>query len=220
MAQVRQLDCYGKLRKGDNKFIPFLYPGQYVDVETELAYNRFRYYDAEVGNYISKDPIGLAGGKSLYSYCSDNNKCVDIFGLSPWDVGKFGEWFDKASPQDILDNKSAVESALRGAGGRHEHFPVSMAAKARELGFTHSELSIMSDETTKIQFENVLDSKGQIIDAGRHPSPEIGDKPRIYNSRASRYFHAGLADELALATTKEEAKAIIAKHNAAHLRYH
>ncbi|MBO9618800.1 MAG: hypothetical protein J7539_07145 [Niabella sp.] len=28
----------------------------------------FRYYDRESGNYISQDPIGLAGGFKLYSY--------------------------------------------------------------------------------------------------------------------------------------------------------
>jgi uncharacterized protein RhaS with RHS repeats len=37
----RQIDCYGRLRNGDNNFVPFFYPGQYVDEETGLAYNRF-----------------------------------------------------------------------------------------------------------------------------------------------------------------------------------
>ncbi|RIY35302.1 hypothetical protein CKY20_10920 [Capnocytophaga canis] len=60
----RELDIYGKVRKlqGDKWFIPFLYQGQYYDVETELAYNRFRYYDCNTGSYISQDPIRLAGG--------------------------------------------------------------------------------------------------------------------------------------------------------------
>ena len=80
---MRQLDCYGKLRKGDNKFIPFLYPGQYVDVETELAYNRFRYYDAESGFYISQDPIRLGGNNpNFYAYVHNSNSFVDVFGLA------------------------------------------------------------------------------------------------------------------------------------------
>ena len=29
--------------------IPFLFQGQYYDHETELAYNRFRYYSPELG---------------------------------------------------------------------------------------------------------------------------------------------------------------------------
>ena len=36
--------------------------GQYYDDESELHYNRFRYYSPETGQYISHDPIGLLGG--------------------------------------------------------------------------------------------------------------------------------------------------------------
>ncbi|WP_182859296.1 RHS repeat-associated core domain-containing protein [Capnocytophaga canis] len=87
----RELDIYGRIRKeftsDDVKdrrsgFIPFLYAGQYYDKETELAYNRFRYYDPNSALYISQDPIGLAGNNpTLYGYVFDNNVEVDIFGL-------------------------------------------------------------------------------------------------------------------------------------------
>ena len=87
----RQLDIYGRVRKeykhnslGDDvrPFIPFLYQGQYYDFETNLAYNRFRYYSPETGAYISQDPIGLAGeNPTLYGYVKDSNWGIDIFGL-------------------------------------------------------------------------------------------------------------------------------------------
>ena len=32
--------------------IPFLFQGQYYDEEIKLAYNRFRYYDPQMGRYI------------------------------------------------------------------------------------------------------------------------------------------------------------------------
>lgn len=78
-----QLDSCGKVRmlKGDEGSCPFKYQGQYEDVETGLYYNRFRYYDAEEGFYISQDPIGLLGGTSLYKYVIDTNIWVDLFGL-------------------------------------------------------------------------------------------------------------------------------------------
>ncbi|WP_409161756.1 RHS repeat-associated core domain-containing protein, partial [Pectobacterium sp. B2J-2] len=38
------------------------YQGQLFDAETGLYYNRHRYYDAESGQYLSPDPIGLGGG--------------------------------------------------------------------------------------------------------------------------------------------------------------
>ena len=55
-------------------FIPFLYQGQYYDVETKLAYNRYRYYSPETGAYISQDPIRLNGNNpNLYAYVEDSN---------------------------------------------------------------------------------------------------------------------------------------------------
>ncbi len=83
LVWARELDIYGRVRKlkGDKDFCNFLYQGQYYDKETELAYNRFRYYDPNTGTYISQDPIGLAGGLSFYAYVHDVNGWVDIFGL-------------------------------------------------------------------------------------------------------------------------------------------
>ena len=73
-----------KKRKNSNNssFIPFKYQGQYEDVETGLYYNRFRYYEPNKGTYISQDPIRLASNSvNLYSYISDSNSWLDIFGL-------------------------------------------------------------------------------------------------------------------------------------------
>ena len=77
-------DIYGNVRNlhGSRKFIPFRQLGQYEDEETGLYYNRFRYYDPRIGNYISQDPIRLAGNNpTLYGYVGDLNKRTDIFGL-------------------------------------------------------------------------------------------------------------------------------------------
>jgi RHS repeat-associated protein len=60
---------------------PFRYQGQYEDSETGLYYNRFRYYDADMGGYLSQDPIGLDGGRAFYSYVKDVNYFVDRLGL-------------------------------------------------------------------------------------------------------------------------------------------
>ena len=77
-------DIYGNLRNlhGSRQFIPFRQLGQYEDEETGLYYNRFRYYDPKIGNYISQDPIRLAGNNpTLYGYVGDLNKWADVFGL-------------------------------------------------------------------------------------------------------------------------------------------
>jgi RHS repeat-associated protein len=67
---------------GEKDFCPYLYQGQSVDIETGLAYNRFRYYDNESGSYLSQDPIGLNGGDNLYGYVKDTNCWIDGFGLN------------------------------------------------------------------------------------------------------------------------------------------
>ena len=35
---------------------PIRFQGQYIDEETGLHYNRFRYYDPDVGMFTSRDP--------------------------------------------------------------------------------------------------------------------------------------------------------------------
>ncbi len=87
-------DIYGNVRNlhGSRKFIPFRQLGQYEDNETELYYNRFRYYASRLGNYISQDPIRLAGNNpTLYGYVKEPNSWVDVLGLQgvgvPFQVG-------------------------------------------------------------------------------------------------------------------------------------
>ncbi|MFP1787779.1 RHS repeat-associated core domain-containing protein, partial [Lonsdalea quercina] len=57
------------------------YQGQIYDAETGLYYNRHRYYDADSGQYISPDPIGLAGGLRPQGYVHNPLEWVDPLGL-------------------------------------------------------------------------------------------------------------------------------------------
>ncbi|WP_088825471.1 RHS repeat-associated core domain-containing protein [Listeria goaensis] len=83
------LDIYGRVQafEGERDFVPFRFPGQYEDAETELYYNRFRYYDPEQGNYTQVDPIGLAGGNpTLYGYVQNSIIQLDLLGLKLKDL--------------------------------------------------------------------------------------------------------------------------------------
>ncbi|WP_207513596.1 RHS repeat-associated core domain-containing protein [Longitalea luteola] len=98
------LDIYGRIRTlhGKNSSLPFRFPGQYEDVETGLYYNRFRYYDPQMGTYISQDPIGLLGGSMLYAYVPDVNSEVDILGLAGTGRGWLNwakKWHDKRADE-------------------------------------------------------------------------------------------------------------------------
>nr|WP_264080340.1 RHS repeat-associated core domain-containing protein [Taylorella equigenitalis] len=60
------------------------FQGQYFDAESELHYNTFRYYDPEIGRFISLDPIGLWGGLNNYQYAPNPVEWVDPWGLENW----------------------------------------------------------------------------------------------------------------------------------------
>ena len=58
------------------------FQGQQVDEESGLHYNRHRYYDPDTGRFISKDPIGLAGGINVYQYAPNPIRWIDPLGLA------------------------------------------------------------------------------------------------------------------------------------------
>ncbi|UXN02613.1 RHS repeat-associated core domain-containing protein [Bartonella sp. HY406] len=61
---------------------PIRFQGQWEDVENGLYYNRYRYYDPLAAQYISPDPIGLAGGLRPNGYVHNPNTWIDPWGLA------------------------------------------------------------------------------------------------------------------------------------------
>lgn len=60
---------------------PIRFQGQYLDEETGLRYNRYRYYDADTARYLTQDPIGLNGGENFYRYAPNPTGWMDPLGL-------------------------------------------------------------------------------------------------------------------------------------------
>jgi RHS repeat-associated protein len=56
------------------------FQGQYLDRQTGLHYNTFRYYDPDTGRFLCQDPIGLAGGINLYQYAPNAISWIDPWG--------------------------------------------------------------------------------------------------------------------------------------------
>ena len=68
-----EYNAFGKLISSTGEKLPFRYTGKMFDDATGLQWNINRWYDADVGRWISEDPIGfIAGDTNLYRYCGLN----------------------------------------------------------------------------------------------------------------------------------------------------
>ncbi|MDG3064637.1 DUF6531 domain-containing protein [Thauera mechernichensis] len=74
-------------------------PGQYLDAETGLHFNRARYYDPEQGQYLSPDPLGTPDGPNPYAYVAYNPlRFIDPDGLILFAFDGTGNSDDRNDP--------------------------------------------------------------------------------------------------------------------------
>jgi RHS repeat-associated protein len=76
-------DEYGDIPQEQLRQQNLRFQGQYFDRDTGLHYNTLRYYDPDIGRFISPDPIGLGGGLNLGSYAPNPISWIDPWGLAP-----------------------------------------------------------------------------------------------------------------------------------------
>ncbi|MBI5492888.1 MAG: RHS repeat-associated core domain-containing protein [Deltaproteobacteria bacterium] len=96
--------AYGLTTKtGDIVNNNFRFTGREFDPEIGIYYYRARYYDPGTGRFITKDPIGFAGGVNLYLYTGNNpvNR-IDPLGL---------DWID-----DLADFSAGMGDTLTFGG--------------------------------------------------------------------------------------------------------
>jgi RHS repeat-associated protein len=68
-------DSYGNVIAESSSAVKtrYKYTGREFDQETEMQYNRARYYDAAIGRFLSEDPLGfVAGDINLFRYVGNN----------------------------------------------------------------------------------------------------------------------------------------------------
>ncbi|ENA0608834.1 DUF4150 domain-containing protein [Enterobacter bugandensis] len=109
------------------------FAGQYEDAESGLYYNRFRYYDCETGQYLSADPIGLAGGLNLYGYVKNPLTCIDPLGLAGCDLTGNNWKFNSQKDVDLRGTgktyRDALDKAFQRTGIPREQFEVTKWGK-------------------------------------------------------------------------------------------
>jgi RHS repeat-associated protein len=207
-------DIYGKLRnlQGDGQFVPFRQLGQYEDGELDgLYYNRFRYYDCTIGNYISQDPLKHWGGLNLYSFVKDSNQYIDIFGWE--DI-----WFralnqnDMTSldsdgniiPKDPTATRTAYDHVLNGSTDGYGDQYISLTKErkfaekwAKKSGTDVVEIDLDKVSNTKLDLNTPEGRKIHLGDVSNNPTEELR-KVNKYAKGAKELLVEGEIDKNAI----------------------
>jgi RHS repeat-associated protein len=103
----------GRRRKIES---PFRLLGHYADEETGLSGTRYRWFDAEIGRWLTPDPLGIEGGWELFGFDGCPTGDVDPLGLSA-----------KHQKKNITvkhnSRKAAKEAAAHAHGGKPRPTP-------------------------------------------------------------------------------------------------
>jgi RHS repeat-associated protein len=102
-------DVFGRILDGDTPLTRYLFTGREYDLDTELQYNRNRWYDPASGRFLSEDPIGFAGDPSnLYRYVGNGpTNATDPSGLYAWSASVL------QSPQPTIDGTLGYRMRLQ-----------------------------------------------------------------------------------------------------------
>ncbi len=198
--------------QGDKSFIPFRQLGQYEDEELDgLYYNRFRYYDASTGLYISLDPLKYWGGLNLYSFVKDSNQSIDIFGWE--DI-----WFralnqnDMTSlnsggniiPKDPSATRTAYEHVLNGSTDGYADQYISLTKErkfaekwARKSGTEVVEIDLDKVSNNKLNLNTPEGRKIHLGDVINNPTDELR-KVNKYAKGANELLFEGEIDKNAI----------------------
>jgi len=89
IAEAYKYDSFGNLQTPPATGNPYTYASREYDIETGLYFYRARYYDANVGRFLTSDPIRFEGGVNFYAYVTSNPiNLIDPTGLIVYECYK------------------------------------------------------------------------------------------------------------------------------------
>ncbi len=190
---------YGSVRSSSGTGVDanrWRFAGRDQDRDSGLIYMRTRYYDPNLGRFLSKDTIGIAGGLNLYMYAANNPlKYVDLYGTSP------NKWLDRIQgaldivgffdPTGIADGINAGIYAYR---GDYVNAAISAASAIggdalKVARYTSRAVDAAQDVGTVSRFVSNVCSFSEdtpvVTDTGEKPIADVkvGDKVLAYNEQ-------------------------------------
>jgi RHS repeat-associated protein len=91
MGRVKSFDAAGSPTSPSSRATNVLFTGRVFDAETGFYYFRARYFDPELGVFISRDPLGFADGNSIYQGWFALLYGIDPTGESLLDLSDFAD---------------------------------------------------------------------------------------------------------------------------------
>jgi len=118
--------------------------GYYTDAETGLILCTHRHYDPQQGRFLTRDPLGYAGGINLYSYTANNpvNR-MDPSGLSDGDDPVSQYWNQLGN--EISNKTSQFANSWSNALGAFGDWAAGTGANRRNYGVTSSQSDDMKN---------------------------------------------------------------------------
>jgi RHS repeat-associated protein len=160
----------------------YAFTGRELDPNASLYYYRARYYDPQLGRFVSNDPLGLVAGANLFAYASnDITRLTDPSGMAPgptastritkWlaeTIGNFALGKIPLGPKSpfnagdatsiphlywLLESEAAIELGIRPLAERI----VNMADEAKQLAGLIDAYDDMLNGNTCFDFQLVVD---------------------------------------------------------------
>ena len=163
------------------------YQGQYLDRETGLHYNTFRYYDPDKGRFTQPDPIGLLGGLNLYQYAPNAFIWIDPLGLQCGGVRNRRQAFNKAKdlagiPRSQQPNRQwTVGNDPRRRGQTNYKYSEDLGSHGRYYEYTdaYGHKKVIAEHTADPR------TSGPHVHAGQ---PKANSDARTYDFKKDRYL--------------------------------
>ena len=149
------------------------------DEETGLHYNRFRYFDPDLGMFTTRDPIGLMGGSNVFQYAPNPTGWIDPFGLMSIRKEMYPSRVRKPTRQTLEKNSNGV-CANSGCNNTFDVTDTKNASVQHNppLYQTHNEFGYNTDQKTRNNLYNTTAESLVCLDCQKREGGSMGVNER------------------------------------------